>query len=161
MKAVICIVGKSDVGKTTFLEKLVHELKYRGYRVAVIKHDVHSFEIDCSGKDTWRLAQAGSDIVMISSPNKMALVEFVAEELSLDFLVSLVESRVDIILAEGYKRSSKPKIEISRAELGSSLLCSEEELIAIVSDQRFPFTVPQFNMEDAAGVADLLTPLIA
>lgn len=160
MKAVVCIVGKSNVGKTTFLEKLVPELKRRGYRVAVIKHDAHDFQIDRPGKDTWRLAQAGTDLVLISSPKKMALIELVAEERSLNFLASLVESRVDIILAEGYKRSDKPKIEISRSELGSELLCSEDELMAIVSDRQFPFAVPHFDLDNSAGVADLLTPLI-
>ncbi len=160
MKAVVCIVGKSGVGKTTFLEKLVPELKRRGYRVAVIKHDSHHFEIDRPGKDTWRLAHAGSDLVVISSPRKMALIELVAEELSLDALVSLVESRADIVLAEGYKRSDRPKIEVSRSELSGELLCSEHELMAIVSDRQFPFAVPHFGLDDPAGVADLLTPLI-
>jgi len=50
----ISIVGKSDAGKTTLLEKLVGELKTRGYLIGTIKHDVHGFEIDHEGKDSWR-----------------------------------------------------------------------------------------------------------
>jgi len=74
MTAIVSFVGKSDVGKTTVLEKVVRELKKRGYRVAVVKHDIHGFEIDRPGKDTWRFAQAGSDVVVISSKNKMAMI---------------------------------------------------------------------------------------
>ncbi len=160
MKPVVCIVGKSYVGKTTFLEKLVQELKRRGYRVAVIKHNVHNFEIDYPGKDTWCLAQAGSDAVMISSPSWWRR-SYPSTSWRLSWKAGWTLNKMAlIVLAESYKRSNKPKIEISRAELGSELLCREEELIAIVSDQRFPFAVPHFDLEDSAGVADLLAPLI-
>ena len=66
MPPIISIVGKSNSGKTTFLEKVVRELKRRGYRVAVVKHSTHDIKIDQPGKDTWRLAQAGSDVVVFS-----------------------------------------------------------------------------------------------
>lgn len=156
MNPIVSVVGKSHVGKTTFLEDLVRELKSRDYRVAVIKHDTHGFEIDQPGKDTWRLAQAGSDAVMISSADKMALIRKVAEELSLDQLAWQLIGEVDIVLTEGYKRADKPKIEVSRAEVSKELLCTEDELLAIVSDQRFDLDVPQFGLENAAAVADLL-----
>ncbi len=75
MVPVVSFVGNSGVGKTTFLEKLIRVLKTRGYRVAAIKHDAHKFEIDYPGKDSWRLTQAGSDITIISSCDKLALIE--------------------------------------------------------------------------------------
>ncbi|MEK7353838.1 MAG: molybdopterin-guanine dinucleotide biosynthesis protein B, partial [Chloroflexota bacterium] len=115
----VSIVGKSDVGKTTFLEKLIRELKGRGYRVAVIKHDCHGFDIDHPGKDTWRMAEAGSDVVVISSPNKMAMIKRTDHELSLDELEARIMGGVDIILTEGYKHGDKPKIEISRKAVGN------------------------------------------
>lgn len=156
MTPIISIVGKSNVGKTTFLEKLIRELKSRHYRVAVIKHDTHGFDIDHPGKDTWRMAQAGSDIVMISSPSKMAMIKKTRSELTLDQLQAQITDEVDIILSEGYKNSNKPKIEISRAELGSELLCSKEELLALVTDQSFDLDVPHFGLDDARGVVELL-----
>jgi molybdopterin-guanine dinucleotide biosynthesis protein B len=156
MTPIISIVGKSNVGKTTFLEKLIRELKGRKYRVAVIKHDAHGFDIDHPGKDTWRMAQAGSDIVMISSPNKMAMIKKTDKELTLDQLRARISDEVDIVLSEGYKNNNKPKIEISRAELSSELLCSKEEMLALVTDQSFNLDVPQFDLDDATGVADLL-----
>ena len=155
MIPIISIVGKSEVGKTTLLEKLIPELKKRGYRIGVIKHDAHGFEIDKPGKDSWRLAQAGSDSVVISSSRKLALVKQVERERTPDELLAYL-SEVDIVLTEGYKRGHKPKIEVFRRSLGGELLCSEEELLALVTDQPFDLQVPQFNLEDVVGLADLI-----
>ena len=155
MIPVISIVGRSDVGKTTLLEKLIRELKARGYRVATVKHDAHSFEIDRPGKDTWRHAQAGSDHVVIASPNRIAHIQRLERELTLPEIVATVTD-ADIVLTEGYKRGPAPKIEVSRAEKGRELLCRREELIAIATDQRIEMDVPQFGLDDAAGLADLI-----
>jgi molybdopterin-guanine dinucleotide biosynthesis protein B len=153
--SIVSVVGKSGSGKTTFLEKLLPELKRRGYRVATVKHDVHGFDIDQPGKDTWRHAQAGAEAVVISSPRRFALIQRLDEEMPLDEIASYVRG-VDIIITEGYKRGDKPKIEISRRAKSTELICAEEELIAVVTDQRFPLDVPHFGLEDVAGVADLL-----
>ena len=148
---VISVVGNSGVGKTTFLEKLVAELKSRGYRVACIKHDVHNFEIDHAGKDTWRLARAGSDIVMISSSAKMALIERVDEERALAELTAMVGDRVDIVLTEGYSGAYTPKIAVSRRVAGSELTSRTDQLLAIVTDEPFPLSVPQFGLKRPRG----------
>ena len=96
---IVSVVGKSGAGKTTYLEKLIPELKARGYRVGVIKHDVHDFDIDRPGKDSWRLAQAGSDCVVISGPRKLALISQRDEEATLQELAGLLKS-VDIIITD-------------------------------------------------------------
>lgn len=153
---IISIVGNSGVGKTTFLENLIRELKGRGYRVAAIKHDAHNFQMDHPGKDTYRLAEAGSDIVMISAPDRLALLESVREERTLDELVAMVSDRVDIVLTEGYRRAAKAKIEVSRRDFGSELVASPRDLLALVTDQQFDLDVPHFGLNDAAAVADLL-----
>ena len=151
----ISAVGKSGVGKTTFLEKLIAELKRRGRRVATVKHDVHGFEIDQPGKDSWRLAQAGSDSVVIASPQRLALIKRLDREMPLDEIAALLPD-VDIILTEGYKRGDAPKIEVSRRGRGGELLCAQDELVAFVSDQPFDLDVSQFDLDDAAGIVDLL-----
>ncbi len=156
MIPIVPIVGKSNTGKTTFLEKLVGELKRRGYKVAVIKHDVHGFEIDQPGKDTWRLARAGSDIVAISSPDKIAVIKKTEHDMSPDEIEAQLIGGVDIVLAEGYKRSTKKKVEVFREATGRELLCQEDELIALVTDHHFPMGVPQFDLDDASGLVDLL-----
>ncbi|ACV64218.1 molybdopterin-guanine dinucleotide biosynthesis protein B [Desulfofarcimen acetoxidans DSM 771] len=152
---VVAVVGRSDAGKTTFLEKLLKELKLRKIKVGTIKHDVHGFDIDKPGKDTWRHAQAGADTVVISSPSKVAIIKKVPEELSLDQVVAMVTD-MDILLTEGYKRSNKPKIEINRTEHSSELVCAPDELIALVTDAEWDIGVPLFGLDDAVGVADLL-----
>ena len=155
MIPIISVVGKSGVGKTTFLEKLIAELKGRGLRVAVIKHDVHGFQIDRPGKDSWRLAQAGSDSVVIASAKKLALIKRLEGEMALGEIAAFLTD-VDIILTEGYKRGDAPKIEVSRRGRGGELLCTPDELVAIVSDQPFDLDVPQFGLDDTAGIVDLL-----
>ncbi len=153
---IICFVGKSDSGKTTFLEKVIAELKGRGYRIGVVKHDAHASEPDRPGKDTWRLRRAGASRVMLSSARYLALVGEVEEELDLEEIAGRYLSDVEIVLAEGYKRSAYPKVEVCRAERSRELLCSPEELLAVVSDLRFDLPCPQFDLDDARGVADLL-----
>jgi len=155
MIPIISVVGKSQVGKTTLLERLIAELKRRGYRVGTIKHDTHGFEIDKPGKDSWRHAQAGSDVVLISSPEKLALIKGVDRERTLDELLAYMGD-VELVLTEGYKSGDKPKIEVSRQARGQELLCDEEELLALVTDQPFDLDVPQFDFEDVVGLADLI-----
>lgn len=156
MTPVVSFVGNSGVGKTTFLEKLIRELKSRGYRVAAIKHDAHRFEIDYPGKDSWRLTQAGSDVTIISSRDKMALIERTAAERDLPDLVEAVAGRVDIVLTEGYRGAAASKVEVSRQAHSHMLTARLDDLIAIVTDQAFDYQVPQFGLEDATQVADFL-----
>ncbi|MFC1875567.1 molybdopterin-guanine dinucleotide biosynthesis protein B [Chloroflexota bacterium] len=156
MIPVISVVGRSNVGKTTFLEKVLKELKNRGYRVAVVKHDSHGFDIDHPGKDSWRLAQAGSDVVVVSSADKMAMVKRPAREMTLDQLADMVMDGVDIIITEGYKGADKPKIEVFRSDVSDKILCSEKELLALVTDKHIDMDVPQFNFDDANGIVDLI-----
>lgn len=155
MPPVISIVGKSGVGKTTLLEKLIPELKRRGYRVATVKHDVHGFEIDQPGKDTWRHARAGSDHVVIASPNRIAHIQKLDRELTLPEIVATIHD-ADIVLTEGYKRGPAPKIEVSRAERSRELICAPEELVAIATDHPYDLDVPQFGLDDVVGLADLI-----
>jgi molybdopterin-guanine dinucleotide biosynthesis protein MobB len=156
MLPVVSFVGDSGVGKTTFLEKLITVLKGREYRVAAIKHDAHCFEIDYPGKDSWRLTQAGSDITVISSRDKVALIEHPEVERDLAGLVEMVAGRVDIVLTEGYRGAAASKIEVSRREHGHVLTARMDHLIAIVTDEAFDYDVPQFGLEDAPAVADFL-----
>lgn len=154
MIPVISFVGSSNSGKTTYLEKLIRELKSRGYKVAVIKHDAHGFEMDVPGKDTWRHAQAGADIVCISAPQKMALIQKVTAELSLDAVIGHI-SGVDIIFTEGYKRENKPKIEVFRKEAAAPV-CRQEDLLAMVSDTKIYDSIPCFGLEAISAMADFL-----
>ena len=155
---IVSLVGKSGVGKTTALERLIREMKRRGYRVGTIKHDTHGFEVDKPGKDSWRHAQAGSDAVAISGPHKMALIRTLDAEMSVEDIAQLMGD-VDLVITEGYKRGDKPKIEVTRQERGMELLCRPEELIGIMADYPVDMPVPQFPLDDAVGIVDLLESL--
>jgi molybdopterin-guanine dinucleotide biosynthesis protein B len=154
---IISIVGKSDSGKTTLIEKLVPELIRRGYRIATVKHDVHGFDVDREGKDSWRHKQAGASTVVISSPKKVALIRDVEKDLSLEEVREKLIQDADLILAEGYKKGVQPKIEIFRKEKHKQLLCTKDDnLIAIVSNRKFKVGVSCFFLDDIKGVADFI-----
>jgi molybdopterin-guanine dinucleotide biosynthesis protein B len=157
MIPIISIVGKSDSGKTTLIEKLLPEFVRRGYRIATVKHDVHGFEVDREGKDSWRHKKAGAHTVIISSPRKVALIRDVEKDLTLDELRERLVQDVDLILSEGYKKDVQPKVEIFRKEKHQELLCTlEDNLIAIVSDKTFDVGVPCFGLEDMKGLGDFI-----
>lgn len=157
MIPIVSVVGTSDSGKTTLLEKLVAELKERGYRVGVVKHDVHDFEVDHEGKDSWRLKRAGADVVIISSPRKIALIQDVDRDHALDEIRGWLPARVDILFSEGYKRGPYPKIEVYRKDHTKELLCGEHDrLIAIASDVPLNRGVPCVHIDDVKTLADLI-----
>ncbi|WP_312515187.1 molybdopterin-guanine dinucleotide biosynthesis protein B [Anaerospora sp.] len=146
------VAGKSGSGKTTLLEKVIKRLKEDGIRVASIKHDAHDFDMDKPGKDTWRLARAGSDIVAISSPRKVAIIEKVDHEKTLDEICAMI-SGVDLIVTEGFKLGSKLKIEVHRSAVHGELVCKTSELLAIASDVAWDVGVPCFPINDIEGIA--------
>lgn len=156
---IITFVGKSGTGKTTFLEQLIPELKRRGLRLAVLKHDAHHFEMDKPGKDTYRFTAAGADVVTISNREKFAMIEQPQEELSVADIVSRLP-QVDIVLTEGYKKSRYPKIEIHRAELQRPLIASAEELLAIMTDEPVDSPATQLPLTDISSCADLIETYI-
>jgi molybdopterin-guanine dinucleotide biosynthesis adapter protein len=157
MIPIVSIVGKSNSGKTTMIEKIVPELVRRGYRVATIKHDVHGFEVDREGKDSWRHKQAGAHTVIISSPQKLALIRDMNHDAELAELRDRFIQEVDLILSEGFKRNNQPKIEVYRKEIHPDLLCTaEDNLLAIASNQPIDIGVPCFALDDAKGIVDLI-----
>lgn len=159
---VVSVVAKSGTGKTTLLEKLIAELTRRGLRVGAIKHDAHRFDIDREGKDSWRLTQAGAATMMITSPAKLAMVKQNPDqrEPSLQETIETYFGDVDLVLTEGFKKSSMPKIEVHRRERSATLLCRGEEhdpsLVAVASDEPLSLDVPVFDINDAAGLCDLI-----
>ena len=155
MIPVVSFVGRSNSGKTTLLEKVVQALKIRGYRVAIVKHTHHDFEIDRPGKDTWRLAQAGGDIVVLSSPDKVTLVEHLDAELTLDEIRALFKAKVDIVLTEGYKNGNAPKILILTSGQNQKQLCREKPIATIAARFSSP-GAPQFDDDDIIRLIDLL-----
>lgn len=136
MAFVVNVVSEvSNVGKTTVIEGMIKELKSRGYSVGTIKHDAHGFDIDKKGKDTYRHREAGSETVIISSRNRMAMIKEVEDEIPLEELINMVSDK-DFVIVEGYKKSSLQKIEIFRGEVSKNIITPKDKLICLATDTK-------------------------
>lgn len=151
---VISVVGRKNSGKTTLLERLIPELKRRGLRVAVVKHDAHGFQMDHEGKDTYRLMESGADAVAISGPTETALRIRTAEETPLRMVLARLGEGFDLVLTEGYRRSRVPKVEVAG---DAPLLCGpEDNLVAVVAASEVGAPVPRFHPQDVRCLAAFL-----
>jgi molybdopterin-guanine dinucleotide biosynthesis protein B len=156
---IVSIVSKKQSGKTTLLERLIPELRRRGYRTGTVKHDTHGFDIDHEGKDTWRHKQAGASTVVISSPWKLSLIKDVAEEVDLDEIVATYFADVDLVLTEGYSHAGKPQVEVYRSCAHTRPLHQKgapKTLFAIMSDTPVDLGVPNFHIDAVSDLADLI-----
>ncbi len=157
MIPIVSIVGKSDSGKTTLIEKLIIELSRLGWRVATIKHNRHGFEIDHEGKDSWRHRRAGAVTTVLASPDRIAVIEDTDGDYGLAEITERYIRNADIVLVEGYKTNPYPKIEVYRSEIRKERLCGpEDNLMALAVDQPFTAEVPCFDRDNTAGLADLI-----
>jgi len=155
---IVSVVGYSGSGKTTFIEKLIPALSNYGLKVATIKHDVHGFEMDKPGKDSWRHKKAGAVVSVISSASKIGLVMDADHDHDPKDLTRLFPS-VNIVLTEGYKNNPHLKLEIFRPEITANKapLCADDPtLLALITNQRALQSVPHFGLNDFDGVADFL-----
>lgn len=161
MRSIISIVGKSHSGKTTLLEKLIAELKRRGYKIAIVKHSHHKDDLDVAEKDTWRFTRAGSELSAINSLDHLAIYRQMDKFFEPQDISSYVLWDYDIILTEGFKGSSYPKIEVHRAEQGKDLVSDPKLLLGVVTDEPLDIDVPQFSRDDVSGIADIIEKKIA
>jgi molybdopterin-guanine dinucleotide biosynthesis protein MobB len=154
---IVSFVGKKKSGKTTVVRGVIKELRSRGYRVAVLKHDTHGFDIDVPGTDSYRFREEGAEVVGISSPDKYVWQNTVSEDPGLLELARQIAEPVDLIITEGFKTQDAPKIEVSRRERSTELVSAADELIGIASDQPFSdYPVPKYALDDFSGLADLV-----
>ena len=157
MIPIVSIVGKSNSGKTTLLEKIIADLVHRGYRVATIKHNRHGFNIDHEGKDSYRHKKAGAHTTVVSSPHQLALVQDVDHDHSFEGIREKFISGADIILTEGFKVNDYPKIEVFRSELKRELISKKEDgLVAVATNVSLDIDVPCLDLNDPKTVADFI-----
>jgi molybdopterin-guanine dinucleotide biosynthesis protein B len=161
MRLIISIVGKSEAGKTTLLEKLIGELKRRGHKVAIVKHSHHADDLDTQKKDTWRFTRAGSELSAINSLDNLAIYRHMDYYFDPQEISHFVLWDYDIILTEGFKGSSYPKIEVHRREQGQELVTDPAQLLAVVTDEKLDVKVPQFTHDDIAGIVSLIEKTMA
>lgn len=156
----IAIVGNSGAGKTTLLERLIPLLKGKGLRVGVVKHDAHRFDIDHPGKDSHRLTAAGADTMLITSSSMLAMVKRHAASPPVEELLARYFSDVDLVLVEGFRGSSLPKIEVHRKAFRNGLICRGERndpsLAAVASDEPLDVDVPVLDVNAPVTVAGFI-----
>jgi molybdopterin-guanine dinucleotide biosynthesis protein MobB len=160
MQSIISFVGKSSSGKTTLLEKVIAELKNRGYKVAIVKHSHHKDDLDTAAKDTWRFTQAGTELSAINSLDHLAIYRRMDSFFDPQDISNFVLWDYDILLTEGFKGSHYPKIEVHRAEQGKDLVTDPKLLLAVVTDEPLDVKVPQLSREDVSGIADIIEKTI-
>lgn len=149
---VVGFAAYSGSGKTTLLTRLIPLLREAGLRVAVVKHAHHRFNIDHPGKDTDRFREAGAGQVLIGSRFRLALMmelEQQRAEPDLNELLGLLDqSRLDLVLVEGFKHEAIPKIEVHRAATGKALLYPDDPDIVALATDRPPSPRPDLPVLD-------------
>ena len=155
---VIGIVGYSGMGKTTLLERLIPELVGRGLRVSLVKHSHKQIELDRPGKDSYRLREAGCHDVVVVGRNRWGVMHELRDEREpeLDELLAAVRP-CDLVLVEGMKSQSFPKLEVWRPAVGKPLI-GALGTVAVATD--FPAAVRgglrTVMLSDISGIADLV-----
>ena len=129
---VVAIVGYSNSGKTEVACSLVRSLTDAGHKVAAVKHCPHGHDLDRAGSDTDRLAGAGATITVACSPGKVTRVEQVDEEPPLQSIVDAFGDDVDLVIAEGFKHSSVPKVLVAN---GGGQAPQVSNVVAVVGDR--------------------------
>ncbi|MCY7389479.1 MAG: molybdopterin-guanine dinucleotide biosynthesis protein B [Burkholderiales bacterium] len=155
---IIGIAGYSGSGKTTLIEKVIPLLVKDGFRVSLIKHAHHEFDLDHPGKDSHRHRLAGASEVLITSSNRWAMMHELrgATEPTLEEQLKNF-SPCDVVIVEGWKHHAMPKIEVHRKLSEKPLLFPEDQsVIAVASDESLATELPQFELDDADAVAQFI-----
>ena len=156
---VIGLAGWSGSGKTTLITKVIPVLAARGLKVATVKHAHHDFDTDQPGKDSWLHRRAGASEVGIVSARRWAIVHELGEEAEPQLMEVLGKlSPVDLVIVEGFKRNTHPKLEVYRAAIGKPLLHPEDDcIVAVATDAALPQAqVPVVMLDDIETIANVL-----
>ncbi|WP_159877115.1 molybdopterin-guanine dinucleotide biosynthesis protein B [Aquitalea denitrificans] len=159
---VLGVAGYSGSGKTTLLEKVIPLLCAAGVDVAVIKHTHHDVDWDQPGKDSWRHREAGARQVLLAGARRRLLVETMPQGNDAPLATHVAALRpCDLVLAEGFKHESHPRLEVYDPALGHAPLCLHDPaVLALISDADVPVDLPRFRRDDADGVARFILALL-
>jgi len=150
--------GWSGSGKTTLVKAVIPALISQGLKVSTIKHTHHNFDIDKPGKDSFEHRTAGAHEVVITGAARWALLHENRGEPEPDIEAMLARmSPVDLVLIEGFKSYSHPKMEVFRPDVGKPMLCGDDSsIVAVASTVPLDVTIPQIDLDDIDAVADFV-----
>tara|TARA_B100000989_G_scaffold79173_1_gene56401 strand:+ start:667 stop:1158 length:492 start_codon:yes stop_codon:yes gene_type:complete len=152
------VIGWKNSGKTTLIERLIADIVSRGFSVSTIKHAHHTFDVDQSGKDSYRHRVAGASEVLLTSSKRFALMHEIRdfkEPLLAALLIKLAP--VDVVLVEGYKSDNHPKIEAHRRETGKPLIATKDKTVrAIATNAKLDFDLPVFGLDDTQEITEFI-----
>jgi len=157
-----CVIGicaaNSGCGKTTLIEKLIPQLIKKGLNVSAIKHAHHKFDVDIPGKDSFRIRKAGASQTLIFNNHRSALIsENTKKIFTVEQAITQINSNVDIILIEGLKSMTYPKIEVYRKNISNELLYKKDSnVIAVTSDSLLNIKIPCLNLNDISTIVDFI-----
>lgn len=159
-KVISIVATCSGSGKTTLIEKLIPLFKSRGLKVGVLKHDAHKFEIDKKGKDSYRFTAAGADKMIISSSKKLAMVQTFENEMEIEEIIDYFRG-TDIVIVEGFKSNSYPKIEVHRKGVDDNLLYTspgfdQSSFLALASDESLDIGIDLLDLNDEESICNFI-----
>jgi molybdopterin-guanine dinucleotide biosynthesis protein MobB len=160
-KPVVAFVSeRSGTGKTTLLTAVLRCLKERGYRVGTVKHCGHGVSLDARDKDSGRHEEAGSEVTVVAGPGIMGSSRHMKEP-SFAESIAKASKGTDMVLVEGFKDSSAPKIEVYRSGHSGTLMCRERAgfvkgIVAVASDVPLEVDAPLLPLNEPEKICDFI-----
>lgn len=154
-KKVFGFTGLSNSGKTTLIEDVIAWFRFEGYTVSTIKHAHHGFDIDKPGKDSYRMREAGAHEVFLVGDRRWILMHEYRDE-DEPSLESLVErlAPCDIVLVEGFRTSSVPKVEVYRPSSGATPSWPDNRsIVAVATDSQIDCPLPTLDLNRSEEIA--------
>jgi len=156
MPKVLAVSGIKNSGKTSLISRLIREFKSRDIKVATIKHDGHDFQPDIEGSDSFIHRESGAEAVAVFSKNRWMLIR---EEKNIDekYFIEAFKD-FDLIILEGFKYSSYPKIELVRSAVSSRPVSDPETVLAYVTDlDEIDIRKRQFRFDQLVELVDYIS----
>jgi len=158
MTPVLAIVGFSNSGKTTLIEKLISHLSAQGLCVCSIKHSHHPLVLDTVGKDSWRHKHAGAQGTILLGSEQMMLVQDMQESITPQQVADMYFPNADVVLLEGFSSMPCDKIEVVRKQISTNLRCLDDtRLLAVVTDMPdLNISIPKFDLNDIVSISNFV-----
>jgi molybdopterin-guanine dinucleotide biosynthesis protein MobB len=147
-------VGPSGSGKTELICRLLPWFKAQGLKVAVLKH-THKQNLGEAGKDTGRFAKAGARLVALAGPGVLQITRYSSEDPHLKAVLAALAPEADLILVEGYKGSSLPKVALVGPGV-ENVLPDFSQVIALISTEPTDSPLPVFHPQQIGELGAFL-----